>query len=179
MTRIAALRSTVVLLSLHTVGCAHRNAAVPAVPNGETVPVAGWLAPAGPPSAPPARVAAGDQCIVDTTQAYDVTGDLTGTAEIDYRIFVDGECGEPAGTFDEHWIAHGTLRGSFDGAPATSHFSYTAQVRAGGAVDGRLVLGQGLRGELHIHGRFDDGRLAYDGRVRVEAGAGPGIQPVA
>ncbi len=34
--------------------------------------------------------------------------------------------------------------------------SYTATVKEGGEVNGIIVLGQGLEGELHVHGNFND-----------------------
>lgn len=35
----------------------------------------------------------------------------------------------------------------------------------GGDVDGMMVLGQGLAGELHVRGNFGDGRLSCEGWV--------------
>jgi hypothetical protein len=44
--------------------------------------------------------------------------------------------------------------------------SYTAKVKAGGEVNGIIVLGQGLEGELHVYGSFSDGKLSYKGLVK-------------
>ena len=125
--------------------------------------LAGTLSPLGPPVDPPVRVDAGPTCVVDLTQRYEVRGDLTGRMEIDFRILVQGPCGSPAGTDDEEWIAHGDFEGNLDGEPVSGSFAYTAQVRSGGEVDGRMVFGDGLDGELTIGGKFSDGELRYSG----------------
>ena len=36
---------------------------------------------------------------------------------------------------------------------------------SGGEVEGHMVFGQGLRGELRIQGNFGDGYLSYEGHV--------------
>lgn len=128
-------------------------------------PATGTFSPSGPPLEPPTRVDAGESCVVDLTQDYSVTGSLSGSLEADYRILVAGGCGAPIGTFDEQWIAHGTFTGTLDGAPASGRFSYTARVKAGGGVEGRMVFGQGLQGTLSIDGNFGGGYLSYDGHV--------------
>jgi len=122
----------------------------------------GNLVPAGPPSS---RVAvdAGTSCVIDIVLPYIVTGTLAGTAEIDYRIDVEGPCGEAIpGKFDETWIAHGT----FSGSPGNAGFVYTADVKAGGKVKGKIVLGQGLTGWLWISGNLADAQLDYRGFIR-------------
>ena len=35
------------------------------------------------------------------------------------------------------------------------------QVKAGGEVNGHIVLGQELEGELHVLGNYSDGKLTY------------------
>jgi hypothetical protein len=129
------------------------------------IEAAGTFSPNGPPSEPPLRVEAGGSCIVDLKQAYTITGTLSGSLSIDYRILVAGPCGLPLGTFNENWIAHGTFTGTIGGAEVTARFSYAAQVKAGGEVDGLIVFGPGLQGELQVSGNFSDGRLAYEGRL--------------
>ena len=52
----------------------------------------GLFKPKGPPNSPPIRIEAGESCIVDLTQAYIVSGTLSGSFEIDYRIVVHGPC---------------------------------------------------------------------------------------
>ena len=136
------------------------------VPAGHSV--AGSLAPAGPPLAPPQRVGAGGHCIIDLSQAYVVTGSLSGSLTVDFRIITYGPCppGPPApGTFDEVWIAHGTFTGTLEGSAASASFSYVAKVRSGGNVKGTIVLGDGLGGALKVQGNFADGALSYRGRV--------------
>ncbi len=44
--------------------------------------------------------------------------------------------------------------------------SYTATVKAGGKVNGSIVFGQGLEGELYVHGNFKDGKLTYKGMIK-------------
>lgn len=140
-------------------------AQTPARPGSAPKVLAGTFAPSGPPARPPVRVAAGDGCVVDLQQAYIVSGDLAGSARIDYRILVEGPCGPPPGTFAEEWIAHGTFTGTLNGTAASARLRYTARVQPGGEVDGRIVLGQGLAGELRVQGNFGDSRLSYSGRV--------------
>ncbi|MEZ4415953.1 MAG: hypothetical protein R3E10_09355 [Gemmatimonadota bacterium] len=119
------------------------------------------------------RVAAGPTCIVDLTQGYEVRGDLAGRMEIDFRILVQGPCGSPAGTYEETWIAHGTFEGSLGQETASGSFVYTAAVRSGGQVDGRMVFGDGLEGALSIEGRFSAGELEYAGTVERAARKDP------
>jgi hypothetical protein len=126
----------------------------------------GSFAPAGPPSRPPTKVHTGRGCTIDLRQPYTISGTLTGTLDIDYRILVHGPCerAEP-GVFDEEWIARGTFTGRIRGEAASASFSYTARVRAGGDVEGAIVLGQGAEGELRVRGNFGDGELSYEGTV--------------
>ena len=127
----------------------------------------GTFAPAGPPSRQPIREDAGGSCIVDLNQAYVISGTLTGSLQVDYRIISYGPCEVPPvlGRYDEEWIAHGVFTGSVDGAPGSGSFTYTARVAVGGDVVGRIVLGDGLDGELAVSGNFSDGKLSYRGRV--------------
>lgn len=133
------------------------------------VPVApsdsGTLTPAGPPVSAPTRTNAGASCIVDLTQRYTFSGTLSGTTEIDYRILVAGPCGAPPGTYAEEWIAHGEFKGEVRGSPAVGRFTYRAHVDVGGQVEGRMVFGQGMQGELEVWGNFSDGRLTYSGSL--------------
>lgn len=94
-----------------------------------------------------------------------ISGSLSGTLDINFRIKVDGPCGSPMGTFDEEWIAHGVFSGTADGKAGTASFTYCAQVKAGGDVNGEIVFGQGLEGKLQVTGNFADGELGYQGRV--------------
>lgn len=122
----------------------------------------GNLVPAGPPSS---RIAvdAGTSCVIDIVLPYIITGTLAGTAEIDYRIDVKGPCAEAVpGKFDETWIA----RGTFTGSPSNAGFVYTADVKAGGKVRGKIVLGQGLTGWLWVSGSLADAQLDYRGFIR-------------
>lgn len=128
----------------------------------------GAFAPVGPPMEPPVRVEAGGHCIIDLRQAYVMAGTLAGALEIDYRILVHGPCEVPPvlGKYDEEWIAYGTFTGTIDGTAASGSVVYTAQVRAGGEVEGRMRFGAGLAGEVIVSGTFSEGRLSYHGRVR-------------
>jgi hypothetical protein len=131
----------------------------------QMAPTAGRFTPSGPPLEPPTKVDSGESCVIDLIQPYTITGSLSGSLQADYRILVAGACGAPMGTFDEQWIAHGTFTGTHDGASASGRFTYTATVKAGGDVEGRLVFGQGMRGTLRIRGNFGDGYLSYEGHV--------------
>jgi hypothetical protein len=135
---------------------------------GPGLQASGTFAPSGPPHAPPVRVSAGGSCVVELTQAYVITGTLAGSLEIDYRILVYGPCEVPPvlGKYDETWIARGTFSGALDGSAASGTLTYTAQVRAGGDVDGRMVFGDGMDGELVVAGNFGDGELSYSGWVK-------------
>jgi hypothetical protein len=89
----------------------------------------------------PVRIDAGGSCVIDLKQAYDMSGTLSGSLEIDYRILVYGPCEVPPvlGKYDEEWIAHGRFTGAAFGSAASGTLTYTADV-AGGHVDGRIVL---------------------------------------
>jgi hypothetical protein len=136
----------------------------PLVVDGTT----GTFAPEGPPSRSPVRTSAGDGCIVELTQTYTVSGTLQGFFGVDYRILVEGPCGEPPGAFNEEWIAVGTFDGTFQERQATGVFSYTARVSAGGDVDGRIVFGQGLAGTLTVRGNLGQDGLSYVGSIAPE-----------
>jgi hypothetical protein len=132
--------------------------------------LSGTIYPVGPPVDTPVGVDAGPNCIVDLTQRYEARGDLAGRMEIDFRILVQGPCGSPAGTYDEEWIAYGTFDGSLNGEPASGSFVYTADIRSGGEVNGIMVFGGGLEGELSIGGEFSDGELDYSGALQRAGG---------
>jgi len=134
---------------------------------GSETAASGIFAPVGPPLEQPVRVDAGGSCVVDLRQAYDISGTLSGSLEIDFRILVYGPCEVPPviGKYDEEWVAYGTFTGAVDGSAASGNLIYTAQVRAGGDVKGRLVFGGGIDGELAVSGNFRDGKLSYDGRM--------------
>lgn len=136
----------------------------PAKEANQTV-ASGTLTPAETPLEPPLRVDLGRLCIVEVKQSYAIAGTLSGSIEIDFRILVAGSCGLPPGTFDEEWIAYGTFVGTVKGSPVSGSLSYVADVKAGGEVNGRIVFGQGIEGELRVHGNFSDGRLSYEGWV--------------
>jgi predicted esterase len=129
------------------------------------VAVSGVFAPDGPPSTPPKRIDAGGSCIVNLEQDYIVSGALSGTFTIDYRIMVDGPCGSPLGTFNEDWIAYGTFTGKLNEEETTSSFTYVAHVEAGGEVSGRIVFGEEITGELVVSGNFADRKLSYNGSL--------------
>jgi hypothetical protein len=128
----------------------------------------GTFAPDGPPLEPPDRVDAGGCCIVDIRQAYDISGTLSGSLEIDYRIIVYGPCEVPPilGKYNESWIAHGTFLGTINGSSTSGTLTYTAQVKAGGEVEGRMMFNGGIYGEVTVSGNFDDGKLSYIGCVK-------------
>jgi hypothetical protein len=136
----------------------------------ERVELSGTFSPAGPPVDAPERVDAGPTCIVDLSQRYEVEGDLAGRMDVDYRILVHGPCGAGAGTYDEEWIAHGTFDGNLDREHVSGNFVYTADVRSGGEVRGRMVFGGGIEGTFTILGTFSDQRLSYSGVI--EGGLG-------
>jgi hypothetical protein len=138
-----------------------RSEAAPGAPTAS-----GVLKPVGRPSRPPSRTDAGQSCLVDLEQEYRFSGTLSGSATIDYRILVEGPCGQQPGTFPENWIAGGKFTGTLDGTEVSGRFSYVAEVAAGGEVTGTIVLGQGLRGELQVAGRFSDRQLSYKGWAR-------------
>jgi hypothetical protein len=133
--------------------------------------VSGTFSPVGPPSAVPVRVGAGPSCIIDLTQRYEVTGDLAGGMEIDYRILVQGPCGASAGTYHEEWIAHGRFTGILENDSTSATFVYTAEVGDAGEVTGSMVFGGSLRGRVTVSGRFWEGELRYAGDlVRASGG---------
>lgn len=105
--------------------------------------------------------------MVELRQAYDISGTLSGSLEIDYRILVYGPCEVPPviGKYDEEWVAHGTFTGTIDGSATSGSLTYTARVRAGGDVEGRILLGGGLNGKLAVSAIFGVGKLSYHGWV--------------
>jgi hypothetical protein len=123
----------------------------------------GTFEPAGPPLETPVKNDIGESCIVELKQPYKISGTLSGNLKIDYRILVYGPCGEPPGTYDEEWIAFGSFSGTVDGSPGSGKFTYTANVRTGGDVEGKIVFVQGIDGELTVKGNFKDGKLSYNG----------------
>lgn len=131
----------------------------------ETIQANGTFEPDGPPQQSPVRIDAGEGCVVDVKQAYVVNGTLSGSFNVDFRILLDGPCGYPLGTFAEEWIARGTFEGLVNGNSASAIFTYTATVKPGGEVSGQIVLGQGLKGSLQVHGNFSDGQLVYEGSL--------------
>jgi len=130
------------------------------------IEAAGEFFPSGPPQKKPKRIEAGKSCIVDLTQSYTISGILSGIIEFNYRILVKGPCGSTPGTFDEEWIAYGKFTGNVNSTVTSGNMSYTAKVKAGGEVNGRIVLGQGLEGELQVNGNFKDGKLSYKGQIK-------------
>lgn len=129
--------------------------------------ISGTFKPKGPPLTPPVRKVAGGDCIVDIKQAYVISGSLSGSLEIDYRIIVHGPCEVPPipGKYDEEWIAYGSFTGTVAGKSASCTIAYTAQVKAGGSVKGHMNLDNGLTGKLTVSGNFNDGELSYEGRI--------------
>ena len=129
------------------------------------IEIEGTIVPSGPPLETPVKneIAAG--CIVELKQPYKISGTLSGSLEIDYRILIYGPCGEPPGTYDEEWIAFGSFGGTVNGTQGTGKFTYTAKVKAGGDVEGTIVFGQGIDGELTVKGNFKEGKLSYNGHL--------------
>lgn len=127
--------------------------------------VEGVLIPAGPPLEKTVKTDTGEFCIIELKQPYKISGTLSGGLEIDYRILVYGPYGEPPGTYNEEWIAFGSFSGTVDDTPAGGKFTYTARVKVGGDVEGIIVFGQGIKGELIIKGNFKDGKLSYNGHL--------------
>lgn len=135
--------------------------------------VSGTFSPSGPPSEQPVRIDAGGSCVIDLKQDYDVSGALSGSLEIDYRILVYGPCEVPPvlGKYDEEWIAYGRFDVAIDGGARSGTLTYTARVRAGGDVEGRMELRGGIDGALAVSGNFAAGKLSYRGRVPRRAHA--------
>lgn len=134
--------------------------------------VQGTMVPTGPPIKKPVLIEAGKSCIVELVQGYAMTGSLNASLEVDYRIWVQGPCGSPPGTFDEEWIAFGSIAEK-EGEGWRGNLTYIATVKAGGLVQGQMEFGQGLEGELKIQGKFSDGRLAYEGWIDSSGEASP------
>jgi hypothetical protein len=130
------------------------------------IEASGTFSPSGPPQKKPDRIEAGKSCIIDLIQSYIISGTLSGKIEFNYRLLVKGPCGLPPGTFDEEWIAYGKFTGNVNDTTGSGNMSYTVKVKAGGEVNGIIVLGQGLNGELKVHGNFKDGKLSYKGQIK-------------
>lgn len=83
--------------------------------------------------------------------------------EIDFRIFVSGDCAQAPGTYDEHWISYGTYAVRVDDAEYAGALIYLATVKAGGMVEGTLTLDGEFSAELNVAGNFKDGYMSYTG----------------
>jgi hypothetical protein len=151
-------------LLLMNINPAQDSISTSVIQNG--IEASGTFSPSSPPKKKPERIEAGKSCIIDLIESYTISGTLSGKMEFNYRILVKGPCGSPPGTFDEEWIAYGKFNGKIKGSPISGNMSYTAKVKAGGEVNGIIVLGQGLEGELHVYGSFSDGKLSYKGLVK-------------
>jgi len=160
----SALAICISLLMINE-SAAQDSTTTPGKPTND-IEASGVFMPSDPPVEKPERIAAGKSCIINLVQPYNISGTLTGKVEFNYRILVKGPCGSPPGTFDEEWIAYGTFTGKVNGADVSGKMSYTANVKAGGNVDGQIVLGQGLEGELHVSGNFGNGKLSYEGMIK-------------
>jgi hypothetical protein len=132
----------------------------------DVIEAAGEFSPSGEPQKKPERIEAGKSCFVDLIQSYTISGTLSGKIVFNYRILIKGPCGSPPGTFDEEWIAYGKFDGKFNNNSAFGKMSYTAEVKAGGELNGIIVLGQGLNGQLQVYGNFKDGKLSYKGQIK-------------
>ena len=128
--------------------------------------LSGTFRPSAPPEEP-ARRKVGSGCVVDLMQTYDLEGSLVGEMVIDFRIFVAGDCTQPPGTFDEHWISYGTYVVRIRETEHAGTLIYLATVKAG-KVEGTLALGGELSAELEVVGNFEDGYLSYSGAQRGE-----------
>jgi hypothetical protein len=133
---------------------------------GTDMQATGTFKPAGPPDHP-VRTQVGDVCIVDLGQRYTIDGTITGTMQIDYRIFVAGPCGAPPGTYDEQWIARGRYSVHVGEPVREGPLGYLASVTSKGRVEGRITLAEELRGTLEVRGNFNDGVMQYRGRLTV------------
>ena len=152
------------ILLMMNISLAQDSTSAPDMP--DWIEAAGEFFPSGPPQKKPERIEAGKSCIVDLIESYSITGTLSGKMEFNYRILVKGPCGSPPGTFDEEWIAYGKFTGNVNGTTASGNMSYTAKVKAGGEVNGIIVLGQGFEGKLHVYGSFSDRKLSYKGLLK-------------
>ena len=56
-----------------------------------------------------------------------------------------------------------SFNGTVDGKQKSGKFTYTANVKAGGVVEGKIIFGKGIDGELTVKGNFKDGKLSYNG----------------
>ena len=133
--------------------------------NNPLLEASGTFSPSGPPLEKPVRIAIGESCVVEVKQSYNITGTLIGKLEIDFRILVNGPCSEKPGTYQEEWIAFGSFDGTVDGSESSAEFTYTANVKAGGDVDGKIIFREGIEGELIVEGNFKERKLQYKGEI--------------
>ncbi len=158
------------LLSLS--GIVAQESTAPSKEESQPQAVKGFLVPTGPPIVKPVLTEAGKSCVVELVQGYEMTGTISASLEVDYRIWVQGPCGSPPGTFDEEWIALGSIAEKVKEG-WTGNLTYIATVQAGGLVQGQMEFGHGLEGELRIEGKFGDGRLGYEGWIDASGEASP------
>ena len=123
--------------------------------------VSGTMDREGYPKTPLDKENAGGGCIVDVTQEHSVSGSMSGTLEIDYRLLIAGSCESQAEMDDQEWIAHGVFEGMVDDSSRAASFSYVGEVKDGGNLEGTIVFSGGLVVELRIMGSFCDAPLCY------------------
>jgi hypothetical protein len=124
--------------------------------------VSGTFRPSGPPKGV-VRTKVGGDCVVDLKQGYGLEGSLVGEMEIDFHIFISGDCTKAPGTFDENWISYGTYAIRVGDTEYTGALIYLAKVKAGGKVDGTLTLDGEFSADCKIDGNFADGYMSYIG----------------
>lgn len=133
----------------------HLQEAMDASLPGDTIQISasGTLGLGGPPTSRVATSVA-DNCLVDISFPFWLSGTLEATGTADYRILAHGPCGSPPYTFQEEWIVLTDFTGSVDGVEGSFKAVWTAEVRDG-VVTGTFTFGAGAGGLVDIGGQVD------------------------
>jgi hypothetical protein len=104
----------------------------------------------------------GNHCIVQVEGSLSFTGTLVGDAPgmTTARIFASCEevLANPPGTFPDVFRSELEFDGTVNGLPAQASMVYHGRAAAGGQIDARILLSDGLQGVLHA-----DAQLAVGG----------------
>lgn len=112
----------------------------------------------------------GENCLLVVDGELVFSGTIEGTAVGTTTVLVFGPCSEvaatPPGTFRDTFTSELHFVGTVDGEPAEADALYQGSVQVGGAVEGRILLSNGVAGVLDVDAFVAAGG-SYEGAVVV------------
>lgn len=112
----------------------------------------------------------GSNCVLEVSGQLVFEGTLEGIAMATTTALTHAPCGDvlanPPGTFPDVFRSEASFAGTVNGEPAQARMVYQGRAHAGGEIDARLLLSDGLRGVLRVDGRVAVGG-EYEGSVLV------------